>query len=636
MTNLSIKNKIFVSLISLVLVTALLVGAFSQLTARSVIEDRMLNNEIPSTIQNIGAQVNTEIGEMAAIAKHIATDNFILDWNANGRSKQGEQLLIRKLQKTAQDFDLSAASFADRPSAMYWNQDGFLRKLNNDNIDGWFYAYRDSGLETSASLYHYPDSAKIDVFINYQQVNGAGLSGIAKSFEDMASSLASFKIEETGFVYLVDGQGTIQLHKNKSLVGKSINDIYPVNTQSLLRQSNYNLSEALLEDGLVVASSHVPSANWYVIAEVPRAEIFHAIDQSRTQIMISVFIIVLIAAFIAFFITKSITLPIARLANMFKEMGEGQADISYRLPESGQEEMVAVAKGYNQFVSKLEAVFVNIAQNSQRLREIAIKLNSDAHTSISGSIANDENTQHISTALSQIGETVSEIAENALQASDIANNIQANESNVQQVIEQTGTDIAALAEKINDISAVIESLTANTETIGTALGVIETISAQTNLLALNAAIEAARAGEHGRGFSVVADEVRNLAAQTANSTTEIQAIMETLQTSSASVASEITGIIEQSKNTSDSIDQARQNLAMSVELTHKITDTSHVVATATEQQSITLTDINSNMEGMTSTAVENREMVQHIADEAETLQELSQDLDGLIAQFSKK
>ena len=145
MTNLSIKNKIFVSLISLVLVTALLVGAFSQLTARSVIEDRMLNNEIPSTIQNIGAQVNTEIGEMAAIAKHIATDNFILDWNANGRSKQGEQLLIRKLQKTAQEFDLSAASFADRSSAMYWNQDGFLRKLNNDNIDGWFYAYRDSG-----------------------------------------------------------------------------------------------------------------------------------------------------------------------------------------------------------------------------------------------------------------------------------------------------------------------------------------------------------------------------------------------------------------------------------------------------------------------------------------------------------
>ena len=635
MKNLSIRNKIFISLISLVLLTAILIGTFGQLSARSVIEERMLGSEIPSTVQNVSAQINNEISEMLVISTQLATDSFILDWNANGRSKAGEAQLVQKLKDITQTFDLSAASFADRQSAMYWNQDGFLRQLKNDNIDGWFYAYRDSGKQTSASLYHYPNSNKIDVFINYQQLQGAGLSGIAKSFEAMAELLNSFKIEETGFVYLVDGNGVIQLHQNKSLIGKSINEIYKTNVDSLLNQTDFNLAEGLFDQDLLVASSHIDSANWFVVAQVPRSEIFHAIDEARQQIMLTMLVIILIAFVLAYFITNSITQPIAQLATMFQELGRGQANISHRLPEKGQQEMIAVAKGYNQFVSKLEAVFVQVEENSQKLHDIAVKLNNDANTSINGSIASDENTQHISTALSQIGETVSEIAKNALEASDIANNIQTNESHVQQVIEQTDNDISNLAEKINDISTVIDSLTVNTETIANALSVIETISAQTNLLALNAAIEAARAGEHGRGFSVVADEVRNLAAQTATSTTQIQGIMETLQASSASASSEIEGVIEQSKHTSASIEKARQDLLKSVELTHKITDTSHVVATATEEQSITLTDINSNMDEFTSTAVDNREMVQKIADETQTLQGLSQDLDKLMAQFKK-
>ncbi len=89
--------------------------------------------------------------------------------------------------------------------------------------------------------------------------------------------------------------------------------------------------------------------------------------------------------------------------------------------------------------------------------------------------------------------------------------------------------IISLSNAIADVSTVINSLGEKTVNIGAVLEVIRDIADQTNLLALNAAIEAARAGEQGRGFAVVADEVRNLANRTQESTNEIQQVIAALQ-----------------------------------------------------------------------------------------------------------
>lgn len=77
MKNLSIRNKIFISLISLVLLTAILIGTFGLLSACSVIEERMLGSEIPSTMQNVSAQINNEISKMLVISTQLATDSSI-------------------------------------------------------------------------------------------------------------------------------------------------------------------------------------------------------------------------------------------------------------------------------------------------------------------------------------------------------------------------------------------------------------------------------------------------------------------------------------------------------------------------------------------------------------------------------
>ena len=637
MAQFSIKQKIIVTLSMFVLITALLVGWLSISVARDDVQDRVMNSELPAIVTKISADIDGEIEVMLTLSRQIALDEFGNQWLSSGSPKADEAIILQKLNRIVRNNDLSGASFANRDTADYWNQLGFLRRLQDDAADGWFYAYRASGNTASVSIYT-ENNSKTDLYVNYQDVNGLGLAGTSKSFDAVADMLSSFNIEETGFVYLVDGEGTIQLHKNRSLAGKAtISSVFDSNTsRALLRKSAFNVVEVAHENGTkLLASSYIPNAGWYVIAEVPKEELFASLDAATVQIVIGTLVIIIASIAAAWFIAGTISRPIIKMGEVFTGLGQGNADLNFRMNESGQPEIRQVARGYNQFISKLSEMFSQVTTSSVKLRDVATSLRRYTDTTLESVRLSDENTAHISSTLNEVSVTISDVAQNANEAANIAGAVDANRIEISRVINMSKQDIVELASKIDDVSKVIESLANNTDTIATVLSNIEAISDQTNLLALNAAIEAARAGEQGRGFAVVAEEVRNLAKRTADSTKEVQDIMEELKQTSASATGEIGLIIDQSKQTADSIGEADNILQSNAKHFEEIADVNRLVATATEQQSVSIVDINQNMGEIKSNSQANMANVKAIADQTQGLNDLAERLDQLLKQFQK-
>ena len=173
------------------------------------------------------------------------------------------------------------------------------------------------------------------------------------------------------------------------------------------------------------------------------------------------------------------------------------------------------------------------------------------------------------------------------------------------MVDKTVTEIRQLANIVMESSEIINQLQQDTNKVNVVLEVIKGIAEQTNLLALNAAIEAARAGEQGRGFAVVADEGRNLASRTQESTEEINQMLAQLQSAASKAVSTMDSSIAGVESSVESANKAGESLLEITAAISVISEMNDAIAKSTEQQ----TEVSGVMVGHV-------EEIQHCADEA--------------------
>ena len=289
----------------------------------------------------------------------------------------------------------------------------------------------------------------------------------------------------------------------------------------------------------------------------------------------------------------SIRATLKSLGQVMNQVAAGDMTVSFK--SQSQDELGELGQVFNETVVKIHQLIERVGQTVVEVERQADRVQQVSGESNHAVAGQRSQIEQVATAMNQMSATAQEVARSAAAAVGSAQSVNDETVSGRALVESQVGSIQRLAGEIDQSVAVINQLASDSASISQVLDVIKGIAEQTNLLALNAAIEAARAGEQGRGFAVVADEVRNLAKRTQQSTEEIESMIAKLQGGVGAAVKAMSSSHQMADTTvseSAKVQQALENILGAVGM---IVDQNQQIATAAEEQTAVAQDIDQNI-----------------------------------------
>jgi methyl-accepting chemotaxis protein len=310
-----------------------------------------------------------------------------------------------------------------------------------------------------------------------------------------------------------------------------------------------------------------------------------------------------------------------------------QKDLTHEIPVTSKDEIGTIADAINQLFARFRAALQQIDRASVQLATATEETSSTAGQNAKHIRREQEQIEQVAAATEEMTATSEEISQNTNEVADASNRAMEKSQTGERVLHSSVTRIRSLAKSVQEVNEVIEELEKRSGSISDVVDVIRKVADQTNLLALNAAIEAARAGEHGRGFAVVADEVRTLAQQTHESTTQIEEIINGFKDITDSASRSIISSHKLANETSEQASEMEKTFAEILTDVNRISDMATQIATASEEQVAVTRELAGNMESVSEVAILSLTGSQEITEVTQEQARLARELQDLANEF---